>query len=105
VYKRQAKPRTERAIRRIGTVDDLCIASMLQMVDAFKQDLAQREQKLTKDLRDTVAVLGSTAVKQTVWEYETDSGWVAHSADVIVALETGYKVNALQYDMLLAASS
>jgi WWE domain len=72
VYRRQAKLSTERAIRRIGTADTLCIATMVQMIDAYKHSFTQQEQKLTKGLRDTVAVLGSHDERQPAWEYETD---------------------------------
>eukprot|EP00953_Heterococcus_sp_UTEX-ZZ885_P032174 16812-Heterococcus_DN1.PRE.1 len=94
VYRRQAKPSKERAIRRIGTADTLCIATMVQMIDAFKQGCTQQEQKLTKGLRDTVAVLGSHAERQAVWEYETEHGWVAHSAEIATALENGCKAHS-----------
>jgi WWE domain len=102
VYRRQAKPSQERAIRRIGTADALYTATMVQMIDAFKQGFTQQEQKLTKGLRDTVAVLGSHAERQVVWEYESEHGWVAHSAEISAALENGCKVNVKLCDAVVS---
>jgi hypothetical protein len=92
------KPSKERPIRRIGTADTLCIATMVQITDAFKQSFTHQEQKLTKGLRDTVAVLATNDERQTLWDYETERGWVAHSAEITAALKAGYKVKFKLYD-------
>jgi WWE domain len=100
VQKRQAKPHTERAIRRSMLAGGPKIAAMVQMVESFKQEIAQREQQLMTDLQDAVATIESPSVMQVQWECATDSGWVAYGAAVNAALEAGYKVRAMFCDTL-----
>jgi WWE domain len=94
VQKRQAKPHTESAIRRSVLAGGPQIAAMVQMVESFKQEIAQRKQKLMTDLRDAVAAIESPSVKQVQWECATDSGWVVYNAAITAALEDSYKVRA-----------
>jgi hypothetical protein len=95
VQRRQAKPYTERAIRRVVLAGAPQIAAMDQIFENFNQEIAQCKQQMMSDLRGVVAVFKSCNVKQGQWECCTDSGWVAYSAALSALLEAGYKVYAI----------
>ena len=96
VQKRQAKPYTERAIRRT-VATDRHIAAMVQTVESFKQEIAQREQHLVHDLSDAVATIVTHTAVKVQWERKADSGWVLYCAEITAALEKGYEVRTTNY--------
>jgi WWE domain len=72
VQKRQAKPYTERAIRRVGVAD--------AAAEALRNSIRKRKQKVC----DAVAVINRSGL--ATWECAADSGWMAYRADSRLAL-------------------